>query len=173
MSSTVANRFVLIATAALALCINGSYAARPATEAKVVATLYQDYAWQAITTQSDLFGEGLASASESRLSRYFSPELAKLLVADSACQAKAREICNLDFDILFDSQDPRVADLDLQRVAPGRVHVRFTDPVTDKKTHIDFRLATVNGDWRITDIVYQKHPQQSLKNVLSRPIPSH
>jgi hypothetical protein len=61
MLSTVANRFALIAT--LTVCFftqSPSYAAQPASEAKVVATLYQDYAWQAITTQSDLFGEGMA-----------------------------------------------------------------------------------------------------------------
>lgn len=169
MLSTVASRLTIIAALAFPFC--SAQAAQSDSEAKVVARLYQDYAWQAIATQPDLFGEGLASESKTRLENYFEPELAHLLVEDSACEAKNHGICNLDFDLLFDSQDPRVADLEVTRVAPGRVRVRFNDPVTDKKTLIEFRLAVVNGKWRITDIVYGRHPQESLKTVLSRPLP--
>jgi hypothetical protein len=169
MLSTVANRLVLIATLAVFSYGPGpSYAAQPASEAKVVATLYHDYAWQAITAQPDLFGEGLASASKSRLERYFTPELAHLLLADSACQMRERGICNLDFDLLFDSQDPRVTDLDVQKLDPGRVQVQFKDPVTGKKTLIEFKLAKVAGEWRITDVLYLGAQQRSLKTVLSR-----
>jgi hypothetical protein len=172
MLSTVASRLALIAALASPFCSpNLSYAAQSESEAKVVAKLYQDYAWQAIATQSRLFGEGVAGAGRTRLERYFAPKLTQLLIADWACQEATHEMCNLDFDILFDSQDPRVADLDVALLAPGRVQVQFNDPVTDKKTLIEFKLAMVERRWRIDDIVYQKHPQQSLKTVLSRQLP--
>jgi hypothetical protein len=169
MLSTVASRLTIIAALASPFC--SAYAAQSESEAKVVARLYQDYAWQAMATQPDLFGEGLASASKNRLEHYFAPELAHLLVEDSSCEAKNHEICNLDFDLLFDSQDPRVTDLEVTRLGPGRVRVHFNDPVTDKKTLIEFKLTLANGKWRITDIVYGRHPQESLKTVLSRPFP--
>ncbi|MGZ5199708.1 MAG: DUF3828 domain-containing protein [Telluria sp.] len=174
MSSTVASRLAVIAAFAFPLfSATSSHAAPTESEAGVVAKLYKDYAWEAIATQPDLFGEGLAGASKAQLERYFAPKMTQLLLADSACQVRRGEICNLDFDLLFDSQDPRVADLDLQRLASGRVRVQFKDPVTDKMTVIEFKLAVRNGRWRIADIIYQKHPQQSLKEILSRPIEKH
>ncbi|MGZ5199720.1 MAG: DUF3828 domain-containing protein [Telluria sp.] len=174
MSSTAANGLALIAALAISLFIGApANAAQTETEAKVVADLYKNYAWQAMATQPDLFGEGLAGASKAELERYFSSEMARLLVADSACEVRTGEICNLDFDLLFDSQDPRVVDLDVQRVASGSVRVQFKDPVTDKKTVIEFKLALQQGKWRIADIVYRGHPQQSLKSALSRQIRAH
>jgi hypothetical protein len=174
MSSTGANRLALIAAFAISL-LGGvpADAAQPENEAKVIAHLYKNYAWQAIATQPDLFGEGLAGASKAELERYFSSEIAQLLLADSACQVRTGEICNLDFDLLFDSQDPRVVDLDVQRVAPGGVRVQFKDPVTEKKTVIEFKLALQQGKWRIADIVYRGHAQQSLKSALSGQMGSH
>jgi hypothetical protein len=172
MLFTVAKRFIVITALALPLCCpSTACAAQAEPEAKVVAKLYRDYAWQAIATQPDLFGEGLAGESRTRLENYFAPELAHLLVEDSACQLRTREMCNLDFDLLFDSQDPRVADLSVETIERGKVRVQFNDPVTDKKTRIEFKLAMVSGEWRIADIIYIEHPQQSLKAVLSRPIP--
>lgn len=174
MSSTVVSRLALIASLAIALLsATHSHAAQRESEAKVVASLYKNYAWEAMAAQSDLFGEGLTGASKAQLEKYFAPELAQLLLADSACQLRAGEICNLDFDLLFDSQDPRVADLEVAPLAPGRVLVQFKDPVTDKKTRIEFKLALLGGRWRIADIIYQTHPQQSLKAVLSRPVHKH
>jgi hypothetical protein len=172
MLSTVANRLIVSAAIALpTFYASIAYAAQPEPESQVVAKLYKHYAWQAFASQRDLFGEGLISESKTTLESYFTPELAHLLAEDAACQVRTRELCNLDFDLLFDSQDPRVADLDVERLAPGKVRVQFNDPVTDKKTRIQFKLAVVGGKWRITDVIYSKHPQQSLKAVLSRPIP--
>jgi hypothetical protein len=168
MSSIVAKRLALIA--ALSLCFNAEAveAHQAGPEAKVVADLYKNYAWQAMATQPDLFGEGLAGARKAELERYFSPEMARLLVADSACQVRTGGICNLDFDLLFDAQDPRVTDLAVERIAAGRVRVQFKDPATSKLTVIEFRLAEQRNQWRIADVIYAKHSPQSLKAVLSR-----
>jgi len=149
----------------------GVLAAQPESETKVVARLYKDYAWQALSTQSELFGEGLRGESKATLEKYFAPDLAKVLVEDTACEIRTRELCNLDFDPLFDSQDPRVTDLDVARLSPGKVRVQFKDPVTDETTRIEFKLIMANGKWRITDIVYSRHPQPSLKKILSHSLP--
>ena len=143
--------------------------AEPATT--VVARLYKDYAWEAMASQPALFGEGLAHQDKATLQRYFTPALAELLERDAACQARVRGICNLDFALLFYSQDPRVTDLDVQQRSSDQVEVAFKDPVTDKKTIIVFRLVRTGGKWRIADILYGNRQGASLKGVLSRRMP--
>ena len=169
MLSTAANRIIVIASLALGLgCASAAVAAKPESEAFVVARLYKDFAWQAIASQPNLFGEGLAHQRKATLEKYFSPALAELLVRDAACQVKSQGICNLDFDLLFDSQDPRVTDLNVETVTSGKVSVAFKDPVTDEQKRIAFHLSQVAGKWKIADIVYGKDGQLSLLKVLSR-----
>jgi hypothetical protein len=172
MSSIAAEHLGPILAAALAIgapC--PTLAAGADNEAAVVAKLYKDYAWQAVASQRDLFGEDLAHQSKAVLETYFAPALAGLLVKDGACQMREQGICNLDFDPLFDSQDPRVTDLEVARASPGTVSVVYKDPVDGKTTRIDFEVARVAGKWKITDVVYRRPEKTSLKQVLSRKIP--
>jgi hypothetical protein len=172
MSSIAVKRLGLIISAALTIGWSGTVlAAKAGGEAVVVAKLYKDFAWQAVASQTDLFGEDLSHQSKSTLNKYFAPALADLLVKDAACQMKSQGICNLDFDLLFDSQDPRVTDLDVSTTSPGKVTVVYKDPVDDKAKRIDFAVARVAGAWKITDVIYNRPEQVSLKRVLSRKLP--
>lgn len=168
---STANRLVVIAITIFALGWGGTAAAAKAeTEARIVAKLYKDFAWQAIAHQHDLFGNDIVQQSRSTLEKYFTPALADLLLKDVACQVKHQGICNLDADLLFDSQDPRVTDLEVATIAPGRVAVVFKDPTNDEATKIEFVVAQVAGKWKIADIIY-KRGEWSLKKVLSNKIP--
>lgn len=172
MSSTAVSR--VVAVASLALTIVGAstvWAAKPMTEAAPVALLYKDFAWQAFSGQSELFGEDISHQSKAVLAKYFSLELAELLFREAACQARSGGICNLDFDLLFDSQDPRITDLDVEAKAPGKVTVEFKDPVNEEKTQIEFAVARVAGKWKITDIFYRMKAEPSLKKILLRKTP--
>jgi hypothetical protein len=172
MSSIAAKRLGLIVSAALALGWSGTVlAAKMDNEAVVVAKLYKDFAWQAVASQEDLFGDDLSHQNKSTLEKYFAPALADLLVKDAACRKRLQDICNLDFDLLFDSQDPRVTDLDVSTTSPGKVSVVYKDPVDGKATRIDFDVARVAGSWKITDIVYRRPEKVSLKRVLSVKLP--
>lgn len=172
MSSTVVKRLALTIAAALAIGWGGTaFAAKTDNEAAVVAKLYKDFAWQAMASQADLFGDDLPHQSKATLEKYFAPVLVDLLIKDATCQTKYQGICNLDFDPLFDSQDPRVTDLDVTRASPGRVSVVYKDPVDQKKTQIDFEVARIGGAWKITDVIYRRSEKVSLKQVLSRTIP--
>jgi len=172
MSSIAAKRLTLIASIALSIAWSGTaLAAKADNEAAVVAKLYKDFAWQAVASQADLFGDDLAHQGKAALEKYFAPALADLLVKDAVCQTRYQGICNLDFDLLFDSQDPRVTDLDVTTTSPGRVAVVYKDPVDEKKTQIDFVVARVGGSWKITDVVYRRPDKVSLRQVLSRKIP--
>jgi hypothetical protein len=171
MSSIAVKRLALIASAALSIGWCGTaLAAKADNEAAVVAKLYKDFAWQAVASQADLFGDDLSHQGKATLEKYFSPALADLLVKDAVCQTRSQSICNLDFDLLFDSQDPRVTDLDVTTTSPGRVSVVYKDPVDEKKTQIDFEVARVGRAWKITDVVYRRPDKVSLKQVLSRKI---
>ena len=172
MWSIAVKCLALIASAALSIGSSGSaVAAKADYEAAVVAKLYKDFAWQAVASQADLFGDDLSHQRKETLEKYFSPALADLLVKDAACQTRSQGICNLDFDLLFDSQDPRVTDLDVTTTSPGQVSVVYKDPVDQKKTQIDFVVARVGGIWKITDVVYKRPDKVSLRQVLSRKIP--
>lgn len=172
MLSIAVNRIMMMASLALVLGSTGAaVAAKPESEASVVAGLYKDFAWQAIASQGELFGRTLAHQPRTTLERYFSPTLAALLVRDAACQLRSQGICHLDADLLFDSQDPRVIDLDVRTVAPGRVSVAFKDPVTNQQKRIAFHLSQVGGKWKIADIRYGNEGQPSLLKVLSRKDP--
>jgi hypothetical protein len=71
MSSTVIKRSIVIALLGLSLFwATGASSAQPESEAKVVARLYKDYAWQAFTEQPELFGDGLTSESKATLEKY-------------------------------------------------------------------------------------------------------
>lgn len=172
MSSIAVKRLGMSIVAAMALGWAGiACAAKAETETAVVARLYKDFAWQAMATQTGLFGKDLAHQDKSTLNKYFAPALTGLLLEDAACQARQQGICKVDFDLLFDSQDPRVTDLDIAAVGPGRVSVVFKDPVSDEATRLDFEVTKTAGTWRISDIVYKKPGAVSLKKVLSQKLP--
>lgn len=172
MSSTAAKCFRVIVSATLAIvCIGTALAATTDGEAAVVAKLYKDFAWQALASQHDLFGDDVAHQGKVTLEHYFAPALADLLVKDAACQARSQGICNLDFDLLFDSQDPRVTDLEVTTTSSGHVAAVYKDPVDGKATRINFDVARVGGQWKIADIIYSRPDKVSLKRILSRHLP--
>nr|WP_314543255.1 hypothetical protein [uncultured Massilia sp.] len=168
MSSIAVKRFVILMAIA---CACGYAPAASATEARgeaaVVARLYKDFGWQAFAAQQELFGEDISHQGRAVLDRYFTPALADLLMKDAACQIKYQGICKLEADILFDSQDPRLTDLDVQTVGTGKVSVTFSDPVTGERKQIDFDVTRVAGTWKIADIIYPGHGKLSLKTLLS------
>jgi hypothetical protein len=169
MSSIVIKRFAVMASVSLSIGWSCSVlAAKVDDEAAVVAKLYKDFAWQAMASHADLFGDDLSHQDKATLEKYFSPALADLLVKDAACQTRHQGICNLDFDLLFDSQDPRVTDLSVTTTSPGRVSVVYKDPVDEKKMQIDFEVARVGEAWKITDVIYKRPDRMSLRRILSR-----
>jgi hypothetical protein len=156
---------VLIVLAAL---LSGAPAsAGPPDIIAPVAALYRNFAWEALSSDSEVFGGLLASQSASSLARFFDARLVQMIREDNACQLRTRAICKLDFDILFDSQDPRVIDLSIAAVSSHVVEVTFKDPVTDEKTRISYTLARKPNGWRITDVVYTKNSRRSLSTLLA------
>ncbi|AKU24885.1 hypothetical protein ACZ75_13475 [Massilia sp. NR 4-1] len=169
MWCTAVKRMLVCVEIVAAFGWGGQVIAAPAeTEASVVARLYKDFGWQAFASQRELFGEVLQHQDKAVLRRYFAPSLVELLIHDSICQIKEHGICLLDFDILFDSQDPVITDLEVQRQSSGKVQIRFKDPTNGQAREIEFLVVRLAGQWKIADILYRTKAEPSLKRILLR-----
>lgn len=172
MSSIAVKQLSALVVAAAAIGWTGiAVAAKADPETAVVAKLYKDFAWQAMTGQPDLFGQDVSHLNRRALEQYFAPALADLLLQNAACEVKYQGICNLDFDLLFASQDPLVSDLEITALAPGKVSVTFINPVDQTKTKIDFQIKRIGGTPKITDVIYRMPDPSSLVKMLSQKIP--
>ena len=107
------------------------------------------------------------------LQQYLDPGLTALIVQDRACVSRRSEVCNMDFDPLFGSQDAAVADFTIRRESVGRVTVVFTSPSNGEKVRLLFQLSQAGTAWRISDIVYQDLRGASLRKVLSAKLPGN
>jgi hypothetical protein len=120
---------LLLATLPVVRAANGMRADGDAFE-RLVSTVYQRYAWVAVFGIDPIGAEPLANASQDELRSIFAPELANAIWSDAQCSEEQGEICRLDFDILFDAQDPSGAsDLEVKfDVASNDVLVCFRFP---------------------------------------------
>jgi hypothetical protein len=100
------------------------------------------------------------------VSRYFDSALTNLFIKDAECQERKQEICNLNFDPIYDAQDfeDRTTGLKISPVKdePGKFSVTFTNIGT--RTLI-YTLSKTREGWRISEIKYSKGG--SLKAILS------
>jgi hypothetical protein len=110
--------------------------------------------------------KGLDIGDKNILSQIFTSELANLLLREDECRERTREICNLEFDPIFATQDFDGNPKDLVVVkmssGPSIYAVTFTD--ISRKTLIYEFIETPDG-WRISNIIYPDKP--SLKAILS------
>ncbi len=136
--------------------------------ATLVSRVYQSYAWVAVFSISPPRNAlPLAQASREELRGIFSPELAQAIWADAQCAQKRGEICLLDFEILFDSQDPSAVELTVRPGShAGEVIACFKDIEGTQKC-LTFLGKAVGRSTRVTDIIYPGH--QSLRQVLGLP----
>jgi hypothetical protein len=151
MNATIA-RLLLAGVAALAPAAFAQGTFPEAPEA-VVVRLYRDYAWQAILAprKEDRPFHAQAGAV---LERYLTQDLAALLVADRECVRRTKEICRLDFDPLFGSQDPAAMDLVVGEAdRDGIVLVRFKYPGNGQIIEIRHVVVKTARGWRIRDII--------------------
>lgn len=128
----------------------------PDTPGSVINLLYRNYAWEAI---GDIDGVSIVGQDMPELRRYFTDALAKQ-IHDSK---------NIDFDILFDSQDPIVFDLKILPMnKQSEMMISFSSlPDPDKKMIIKFKMVKTDNGWRISDILYSESPH-SLRAILNQ-----
>ena len=93
-----------------------------------------------------------------------SHSLRAFIRADQKC-AQKHGVCQLDFDPLYDSQDPEIERVQY-RCQKDQVIATLFAP-NDKPKSIVFSLVRENGAWKIDDLHYATH--QHLKQILSNP----
>lgn len=144
-----------------------SVAGDPASAKGVVEKLYHDYAWVVLFQDSDFVR--LVDQPEKVLLQYFSPSLSGLVIADRQCVEKTKDICKLDFDPLYDSQDSAGAhDLLVDPTSSANeVQVRFSPRWGSAEVkQLQFKMVKTSVGWRIDDIGYPD--QESLRAVLQQ-----
>ena len=137
----------------------------------IVRDLYKAFAWQVLSNSDNVFGKPLLQEEVSVLRRYFDQELTSLLVKDRKCIAQTGEICNLDFDPIFASQDPAAADLTIRPAPNNMVEVEFIYPSNGEKVRLEYRMVKNQAGWRISDIRYPGLSDATLKQLLARKLP--
>lgn len=79
--------------------------------------------------------------------------MVRLILRDRACEERTHEICRLDYDPIWDSQDPGAAEMTIrQSKDPSRVSVDFTFPGKSERIHIVYVLVRMRDGWRIAGI---------------------
>lgn len=167
---SVANRrwlAVPVVTAWMLSGVAGASEARGEFTA-LLSGLYRRYAWVAMFSVEASAGKvPLARASREELAEIFAPDLALAIWNDSECIKIRGEICALDFDVLFDSQDPSARDLHIESgKSSADAQVCFKD-ATDAQRCLQFAGAPIDGQIRIADIRYTGG--QSLREMLRLP----
>ncbi|TBR36729.1 MULTISPECIES: hypothetical protein [Dyella] len=119
---------------------------------------YKQYAWVAVFGTTQPAGSvPLALESQVKLKEIFASDLARALKEDSQCAERSQEVCKIDFDILYDSQDPFAADLAF-KLAPdgGSVEACFKDASGNQQC-LTLVGGCDQGRERIADIIYPGH----------------
>lgn len=135
---------------------------------KLVSGLYMRYAWVAVfSTTLPANAVPLAQASRAELQAIFVPDLAKAIWDDAQCAEKRGEICTVDFDILFDSQDPSASGLTIQSETNGSAALACFEVASEARKCLKFVGADIQGAARVADIIYPN--QRSLRQLLLGP----
>lgn len=132
----------------------------------VVEQLYRDYAWVILFDSPDMVK--LADQPQQELSKYFTPPLADLINKDHECARKTKDICNIDFDPIYDSQDPDGAhQLRIESEGVDMVNVTFLRRWSSPDVaELQFKMVRTSTGWRIDDIYYKGH--ESLRAILQQ-----
>jgi hypothetical protein len=130
----------------------------------IVRSLYDEFAGEAVLEDPQT-QKPLLDQSRAVLLRYFTSELSVLILRDRECAARTRDICNLDFLPIWDSQDPTGATVKMAgESALGKVRATVRYPNGEKRELV-FRLTKTSVGWRIVDIIYAGD-RQTLSQIL-------
>lgn len=77
------------------------------------------------------------------------------------------EVCNLEFDPLYGSQDTSVTEMKIRLLKHDVVEMEYIYPPNNKKIAIKYKMTREGGCWLIVDVLYENYGGISLKNVLT------
>jgi hypothetical protein len=143
-------RPIALISAILLSAVQSTAAASQSADA-FVRGIYRHYLGAAGTT-----GEGIALDDRRAFRRYFSPDIATIMIKDEEAARRAGEEGSLDFDPFVSAQDWAVTDLTI-RITPKSASaadalVRFKN--VGKAETITLILVRAPDGWRISDILW-------------------
>ncbi len=102
--------------------------------------------------------KGIPLDNAAALRRYFEPSLATLIVEDRRNAARRNEAPELDGDPFVDAQGWEIPDFDIAMAdtGPGKATATVKFVNQGEPTTVVLDLATVNANWRISDIVWSR-----------------
>jgi hypothetical protein len=155
---------LLTLAAAIASPVHAADKISPAVAA--VTALYRDIAWQAVISKPQNAGPGLLDQGKEQIGKYFDATLTDMIIADKKCTAKGQGICGLDFDPLWNSQDPVGASVAItQGAKPDEVLVTLAYASAKNRKPMVFQMVQAGGGWRISDIRFPGE-KKTLKAIL-------
>ena len=141
----------LSSTVALSGCSQSAKGA-DTTAAAVIERLYQNDSWE--TGDSiPVDRRPLFAAPAETLRRYLDSAFVRAVLADRACQVRTQDVCNLDFDPVWDSQDPTGATVHVVPTPDSSiVQARIGYPGANETRVVTYRMRRVGKGWRIADM---------------------
>jgi Protein of unknown function (DUF3828) len=93
---------------------------------------------------------------------YASPELARLIDREKACTKRTGGLCALDFDMLVDGQDWKLAGLQVtaQDARPGAMVVRAAFRNFNQPKAVEYSFSIMGGRWMLSDVVIRAGNQR-------------
>ena len=118
----------------------------------LVRQLYATYAWE--TSDAEMAKHTpFFSEQKAVIARYLDAPLLRAVLRNRACEQRTGEICNLDFDPMWDSQDPGGVTVEVVSTrASTAVQARVHYPSDSTIRVVTYRLRKTPGGWRITDM---------------------
>lgn len=145
----------------LCVCSVTAGAGNPSPAERLITGLYKDFgcpgpsvsAPNCDTAEAEQ-RKNLTEQNRATLGKYFDTSLVALLEKERQCVIKTQGICNVDFDLLYASQDPAAADLSIKTAAANKVIVSFRYPSNGERITIEYLLSSTRNGPRITDVIY-------------------
>lgn len=148
--------FIALGMVISSLSVNATAANCFKTSKDLVDDLYKKY--PLMDEKKDIAGEKI-----NVLERYFSTNMASLLIQDQKCAAKIQGICNIEFNILSNAQDiPKSNQIKILQATANVVTVKVDFEPSPE--FIDFKMQQQAGCYLIKDIQYDDH--HSLEKML-------
>lgn len=125
---------------------------------KLLDSLYKNF-----PSNDSLNVQNINGQCKKTLDKYFDITLTNLLLNDTECSARTGMICKLDFDVIYDSQDPDRVSVHITPTKKGAdVILNYGE---NGKRNLIYFLSKKHGIFRINDIFYQEE-NRSLKEIL-------
>lgn len=137
-------------------------------EVRAVRALYVRFAAEAVI--DEVSTDGMMDAPRAVLSQYLTDELVDLWLRDRACALRTQSLCRIDFQPIWQGQDPLGSTVRLRWDAMRSRVVATLSYGNGSARVLAYTLVQQRGAWRIADIGYGPG-EATLRQLLSAPEP--